>query len=145
MTTVSFHFNVIDRFNYVCRLARKGMAANVRTVLVADADTLDQVDQHLWLAAATDFLPHCRDTAAPAVLTRSPLLLTQSVAAVPKTEVLITLCASIPDGFENFERVIEVVGQQEHERAAARQRWRQYAATGLQLTRFDAAGKAGTA
>lgn len=138
MTTVAFHFNVSDRFDYLCRLARKALAADTRAVLVADADALERVDSDLWCACGTDFLVHCRDTAASAVLARSPLVLTSELRPALRGVVLVNLSQTVPEGYEAFERVIEVVGLDEPERGAARQRWRQYAAAGLPLTRFDA-------
>ena len=45
MSTVAFHFNVSDRFDYVGRLARKAQATGTRAVLVADADVLERIDR----------------------------------------------------------------------------------------------------
>jgi len=144
VTTVTFHFNVANRLDYVRRLARKEQAAGARSVVVADADTLEQLDSDLWLTATTDFLPHCRDMAPPRVRARSPLVLTSGVPSGPAADVLINLSDAIPQGVESFDRVIEVVGLDPQERSAARQRWRQYAAEKLELLQFDAGGRSTT-
>lgn len=138
MTSVSFHFNVSDCFDYVCRLARKAQAAHTSAVLLAEADLLERMDHDLWCVSATDFLAHSRATDTPGVRARSPLVLTSSLQPGLQGTVLVNLLATVSEGYEGFDRVIEVVGLEESERGAARQRWRQYAAAGLSLTRFDA-------
>jgi len=139
VSTVAFHFNVSDRFDYVCRLARKAQAAGAGAVFVADADVLERIDRDLWCLSGTDFLPHCRATASPGMQAHSPLVLTSRLQEPARQgTVLVNLLATVPEGYEGFDRVIEVVGLEERERSAARARWRQYAAAGLPLTRFDA-------
>jgi len=141
VTTITFHFNVSDPADYVGRLSRKAVAAAARTVVLADPDMLERIDHELWLTTATDFLPHCREDANQRVLMRSPLVLRSSLQGVSPADVLINLLDALPDGFEAFDRVIEVVGMDEPQRNAARQRWRHYTAAGLELARFDAQGR----
>jgi len=40
-------------------------------------------------------------------------------------------------GFERFERLIDVVGQEPAEREAGRERWRHYQSRGYTITRHD--------
>ena len=47
----------------------------------------------------------------------------------------------MPAGFERFERLIELVGTGEADRAHARTRWRHYAERGYQIKRHDVAAK----
>ena len=48
----------------------------------------------------------------------------------------------VPDGFERFERLIEVVTADEADRLQARQRWKHYAERGYAITRHDRAAEA---
>src|SRR5688572_7400082 len=84
----------------------------------------------LWTFDALSFLPHLRLRASvrptPAQL-RTPTWLVDDVAVVPDREVLLNVGASMVDGWEAFERVIEVVAADAEASAAARQRWRRYA------------------
>jgi DNA polymerase-3 subunit chi len=52
--------------------------------------------------------------------------------------MLLNLFAEIPADYTHYERVIEVVGLAEAERALARQRWRAYDQAQHRLTRHDA-------
>ena len=69
---------------------------------------------------------------------RSPVVLANQVVQVPvQPNVLVNLADEMPDGFEKFERVIEVVGTDGADRELARVRWRQYAERGYKILRHD--------
>ena len=65
------------------------------------------------------------------------MVLAESVRSAPHHQVLVNLGASVPDGFETFERLIEVVTEDEADRLQARERWKHYAARGYAITRHD--------
>ena len=137
MTDVAFHFNAPDRLAYCCRLLRKAVAGKARVVVTGLPDTLAQLDELLWTFSPTDFVPHCQIDSEAQVLAASPVVLAPSIGAAPHHQVLINLGASVPDGFERFERVIEVVGLEDEERQLARARWKHYTERGHAITRHD--------
>jgi DNA polymerase III subunit chi len=47
------------------------------------------------------------------------------------------LLPAVPDGFEQFDRVIEVVTQDDADRLSARARWKHYNELGYEITRHD--------
>jgi DNA polymerase III subunit chi len=49
----------------------------------------------------------------------------------------VNLGDAVPDGFEAFERLIEVVTPDDADRQQARERWKHYAARGYNITRHD--------
>jgi DNA polymerase-3 subunit chi len=53
--------------------------------------------------------------------------------------VLLNLSASCPPHFERFERLLEVVGADEAERAAGRERYRFYKSRGYAIANHDLA------
>ena len=61
--------------------------------------------------------------------------------AVTGPVVLVNLGDGVPEGFERFERMVEVVGGGEEDRASARDRWKHYASRGYAITRHDLAAK----
>ncbi|MEY4265718.1 MAG: hypothetical protein RIS90_253 [Pseudomonadota bacterium] len=144
MTEIAFHFNAPDRLAYTCRLLRKAVAAGARLVVTGPAEALDRLDTELWTLSATDFVPHCRAQAEPALLAASPVVLASDPESAPHQQVLLNLGTGVPPGFERFERVIEVVGLDDTDRQQARTRWRHYADRGYAMTRHDLALKAGT-
>jgi len=142
VTSIAFHFNVGDTVAYTCRLARKAVASGAKLVILVETEEQKVLDRHLWRLSAVDFLPHCATGAAERVVARSPIFLTTTLADAPHEDVLVNLCAQVPDRFSAFARVIEVVGLDDPSRQAARQRWRHYASAGVNLVRHDAQGGA---
>jgi DNA polymerase III subunit chi len=138
MTEVAFHFNAPDKLGYACRLVRKAVGSAAQVVVTGESGLLGQLDVALWTFQPLEFIAHCREPgAAPAVLRASPVVLTGAPRSAPHHEVLVNLGEVVPDGFEAFERLIEVVTADEADRQDARARWKHYAARGYNITRHD--------
>ncbi len=138
MTELAFHFGAPDKLAYTCRLLRKAVGSGAKVVLLAEAETVAQLDTDLWALSATEFVPHCVAGASESVLGRSPLVLASDPLLVPNlSEVLVNLTDTVPVGFERFERLIEVVSTDPADRDLARQRWRQYTELGYSIARHD--------
>jgi DNA polymerase-3 subunit chi len=139
MTEVAFHFNAPDKLGYACRLLRKAVGAGARVLVTGGADALRELDVALWTFAPLEFLPHCDGEATQVALAASPVLLAESVRFASHQQVLVNLGGAVPEGFERFERLIEVVTQGEDDRLDARSRWKHYADRGYAITRHDLA------
>jgi DNA polymerase III subunit chi len=137
MTEIAFHFNVSDKLMYGCRLLRKAYLSGANVVVTAEPEILAELDELLWSFSPADFVPHCRASAPENSLAGAPVLLVQSLAAGPEYGVLVNLGRGTPDGFERFERVIEVVTQADDDRLAARGRWKYYTDRGYAMKRYD--------
>jgi DNA polymerase-3 subunit chi len=59
-------------------------------------------------------------------------------------DVLVNLGDEVPQGFESFARLIEIVATDDHGRMTARQRWRHYSAQGYALKQHDLSKVAAT-
>ncbi len=141
MTEVAFHFNVPDRVAYACRLLRKAVSNGAKFVVTGPPDTLQQLDGALWTFSPIDFVPHCHLESAPCVVAASPVILAASTECLPHRQVLLNLGPLVAAGFEQFERVIEVVGLDDEDRQLARSRWKRYADRGYAIMRHDVALK----
>jgi DNA polymerase-3 subunit chi len=141
MTEVAFHFNAPDKLGYACRLLRKAVGTGARVMVTAQTEALRELDAALWTFAPLEFLPHAYGEATPVALAASPIVLAESVRAAPHQQVLVNLGDTVPDGFERFERLIEVVTNGEEDRLAARRRWKHYADRGYAITRHDLGGR----
>jgi len=138
MTEIAFHFNAPDKLAYACRLLRKAVAGGARAVVSGPDDMLARLDQQLWTFSALDFVPHCMLGSSPErVLAASPVVLAVDVLQAPALPVLVNLADLVPAGFERFERLIEVVSNDEEDRALARGRWKHYVARGYTIVRHD--------
>lgn len=138
MTDVAFHFGAPNKLDYTCRLLRKAVGSGAKVLVVADAAVLQRLDSDLWATSPTDFVAHCWNTADALTQKRSAVVLSSQVVPVSaQLKVLVNLAEGMPEGFENFERVIEVVGTDDTDRGWARVRWRQYTERGYQIRRHD--------
>ncbi len=146
MTRIDFHYNVADKLHYCCRLARKILKANQRAVLFhEDSEVLGQLDTLLWTFASTDFVPHV--LAKDALAGQTPLLLassqdiTQSAQGyelhLAHHEILVHLGKQAPPHFATFERLIEVVSQDDTDRQLARERVKHYRERGYPVQMHD--------
>jgi DNA polymerase-3 subunit chi len=140
VTDVAFHFGAPDKIAYTCRLLRKAVNARATIEVVADQATLGQISSQLWALSAADFLPHCHASDTGALRELSAVILTEGLDDnVPTRQVLINLGSGVPTGYERFERLIEVVGTDEGDRALARERWKHYTQAGYTIVRHDLA------
>jgi DNA polymerase III subunit chi len=139
MTEVDFHFNAPDKQAYACRLLRKAYLKGARLVVVTDPDSLASLDAALWTFAADAFLPHSREGDTPYVEARSPIRLYSEVPVNPGGDatVLVNLRSVMPDGYQAYRRIIEVVSTDPRDRDLARPRWMQYRSAGIEPRRHD--------
>jgi DNA polymerase III subunit chi len=143
MTEVAFHFNAPDKLGYACRLLRKAVGTGAQVMVTGESATLRELDVALWTFSALEFLPHCAGEAAPAMLAASPVVLAQSLRSAPHQQVLVNLGGTVPEGFERFERLIEVVTESEQDRLDARLRWKHYADRGYAIKTHDVTARPG--
>jgi DNA polymerase-3 subunit chi len=138
MTGVEFHFNAPDKVGYACRLLRKAVGKGAKVVVTGEPALLRELDTALWTFSPLEFVPHCHGASAgPAVLAASPVVLSEAAHTAPHQQVLVNLGPAVPEGFERFERLIEVVTGEEADRAQGRRRWKHYADRGYAIARHD--------
>ncbi|MDP1968157.1 MAG: DNA polymerase III subunit chi [Burkholderiaceae bacterium] len=137
MTELAFHFNVSGKVDYACRLLRKAVDKGARVIVTAQPELLRELDVALWTFDALEFVPHCRAGAEPAMLAASAVVLAASLESPAHQQVLVNMGEEVPSGFERFERLIEVVGQDEEDRLSARRRWKHYADRGYAIVRHE--------
>jgi DNA polymerase-3 subunit chi len=132
MTSIDFYTHVADRLEIAARLVAKAFAqhGNVR-VLTPDPVTTDALDRALWLKPPIAFLPHCR--VGSALAGQTPIWVDHVDDHPGPAAVLINLQRSPPSFFSRFERLAEIVGVDEAEVAAGRDRYRYYRERGYEL------------
>lgn len=153
MTEVDFHTGVADPAGFACRLLRKALRLGARVAVHADAPQLQALDALLWSFEPTEFLPHLRCTLPPApaqreMAARTPLWLLDalpSTSPAPAGTPPVLLClqwagAALPAAPGAFARVVEVVGAEPDELAAARLRFRRWREAGCSVRHHAAGG-----
>lgn len=140
MTQVFFYHGASDRIAAACALL-SGAYAKQKPMLVyaTEPEVASSVDRMLWTHPALSFVPHCR-TDSP-LAAETPILITDTLDTIAQDERLMNLSREIPPGFSRFENLIEVVGQDEDDRSAARDRVKFYKDRGYEVRYFDLSGR----
>ncbi len=136
MTEVFFYHGASDRLAAACALL-SGAYAKKKPMLVyvRENDVAASLDRMLWTSSALSFVPHCR--ADSPLAAETPILITDSLDTVAQEERLMNLSREIPPGFSRFQSLIEVVGQDDEDRTAARERVKRYKDAGHDVRYFD--------
>lgn len=136
MTQVFFYHGASDRIAAACALL-SGAYAKRKPILVyaREPEVASNLDRLLWTHSALSFVPHCR--ADSPLAAETPILITDQLDTIAQDERLMNLSREIPPGFSRFESLIEVVGQDEDDRSAARDRVKFYKDRGYDVRYFD--------
>jgi len=141
MTSIDFYFNTADKLQVACRLAGKAMAQGKRLLIYApQADTAQRIDRMLWTWQATGFVPHC--AAHDPLASETPVLIASAADAHSVCDVLLNLAPDTPPAFERYERLLELVAQDDEDRRAARGRYKFYRERGFRIADHDLGGAA---
>ncbi|MEX0584521.1 MAG: DNA polymerase III subunit chi [Natronospirillum sp.] len=132
MTRIDFHIlsctEVQLALDHVCRLTDKVWRKG-HTVLIHCEDTwLQDLDEHLWAFRPDAFVPHQLLSEGEA-----PVNLTSNEDCGSHHDVMINLSHQQPPGFSRFNRLIEVVFEEDALKAAKRTHYRFYQERGYPL------------
>jgi DNA polymerase-3 subunit chi len=110
---------------FACKLTEKAYKKGHKVYInTASGQQLKQLDDLLWTFRDGSFLPHgCyaeEDTGEQAIL------LGHAIEPDGPSDVLVNLANDIPTFFSRFNRVAELVGGDDSQREAARERFRFY-------------------
>jgi DNA polymerase-3 subunit chi len=116
-----------ERWTFVCRLTEKAYLRDLRVVILndtpADARALDDL---MWTFNDSSFIPHdvrldgeSMDPAAPVQLTALP-------AMPPPADLLVNLAARVPENWDRYARIAEIIDADEERRRLGRERFKYY-------------------
>jgi DNA polymerase III subunit chi len=133
MIEINFYSGVTHPLNAAAKLVAKAYASGKRVrVVTPDEATTQSLDRLLWEVPSESFIPHTVFTATHAAVT--PIIIDHSTTHEGAAEVLINLSLQSPTFFARFERLFELVGKDDAQTAAGRERWAFYKARGYQMT-----------
>lgn len=105
------------------KLAEKARAQQqTMAISLNDATTSAQFDDFLWYYQDIGFLPHELWQADTALTTGLYL----GYQNPPKADILVNLSTEIPDNYQQFKRLIEIVDQRPERKLACRQHYQFY-------------------
>jgi len=114
-----------------CRLTEKAWKQGHRVYInAASTEQLGELDNLLWTFRAGSFIPHAVYTGSDG---EQPVALGHATEPGDYNDVLVNLSSEVPAWFSRFNRVAELVGNDEQQRVAARDRYRFYQDRGYRL------------
>ncbi|MCL2658462.1 MAG: DNA polymerase III subunit chi [Betaproteobacteria bacterium] len=136
MTEIRFFHNAPEKLIAACRITAAAFRQGRKvTVLASNPSLAYRFDTLLWTFQALAFIPH---VAADSVLaSETPVLIASRLDATAPADVLINLDDAVPEGFERFAQLIEIVAQDLADREQARMRWGAYKKLGLSIEGND--------
>jgi DNA polymerase-3 subunit chi len=136
MTSIDFYFNADDRLQVACRLAAKAASQGKRLLVhTPDPELAGRFDKMLWTWQALAFVPHC--AAHDPLAAETPVLLSGGEETPAGCDVILNLGAGCPPHFERFARLLEIVGAEDAERDAGRERYKFYQTRGYKISSHD--------
>lgn len=140
MTQVFFYHNASDRLNAVAALISKAAQQKKAMLVYApDPHIADAIDRQLWVQQPTSFVPHVR--AHSPLAAETLVVIADTLENASQTQRLFNLSREIPPGFSRFASLIEVVGQDDEDRLAGRERVKFYKDRGYEIQFIDLAEK----
>lgn len=142
MTRIDFYSGVDDKQQIACELCQKAVESGARVLLFTmDEEATATMDKLLWEHPATAFIPHCcrKDPAEYEM----PVVVGHQTSDLPHYEVVINLQYACLPFFSRFERVIEVVGKDEGDVKAGRERFSFYRDRGYEINHQDLSDQPG--
>lgn len=113
----------------VCQLCQKAYNHQKKTLLLTqNTDQSTHFDHQLWVFSDDSFIPH--DVVQTDVF-ETPILIQDSAPQNCERQLLINLSADIPDNFAQYERIIELVT--ENNKPQTREHYRFYQERGYPI------------
>lgn len=139
MTRITFLHGAADRFQAAAQwLSHAARDSRQVAVCLASGEQLDQFDRFLWTHAALDFIPHCKS--GDPLVPDTPIVLTTQLDDSRQTRCVLNLTNGIPEKYENFDELVEIVSIDDTDRLPGRDRFRFYREQGHPLENRDISG-----
>jgi len=121
----------MQKLLFACRLTNKVYALGKRVfILTADEQQTRKLDQLLWTWSPGSFTPHqsCLDDDPP----DSPVYIGHQPPPSDFDDVLLNMTDKQPDCMNQFQRLLEFIGNDEKDKQAARSRYKIYREFGIE-------------
>lgn len=142
MTRIDFYFNVVDKPQLLATLVQAALVKrrNV-TVLARDVGNATEISAGLWQQQAESFMPNvlvnhdvaALNTVGLDLVALTPVVIHWQENALLQDDMLINLTETEPTFFSRFTQLIELVGDDEQDKIAARARYKFYRDRGYEI------------
>lgn len=136
MTKIRFYTDVTEPVALIQHLVNQAWARQRHvTIYVPDRDQAQAIGDQLWQQTADSFVPNALADAANAALT--PVHLAWLPTQIQQDDLLFNCQAALPKFFSRFRHVFELIGTEEADKMAGRQRWAFYRDRGYEIQHIN--------
>jgi len=118
---------------FACKLAEKSFRLGFKTTILTDTlEQAERLDRLLWTFRANSFVPHAiyqENKSHPA----NAVIISTQQAPEGWQHTLINLSSHFPEMLEQSEQVFELLDNDESQKQAGRERYRQYQALKIDI------------
>lgn len=138
MTRIDFYFNVANKQQLLAELVQGALNKRRQvTVLAGSAEKATEISVKLWQQPATSFIPNV--LVADALAAQTPVVIHWQPNNVLQDDMLINLTQTEPSYFSRFTQLVELVGEDEQDKLAARERYKFYRDRGYEIKNINQA------
>jgi DNA polymerase III subunit chi len=140
MTRINFYFNVANKQQVLADLVQSALLKRRQVMIwAADEKMASDISATLWQNKAESFLPnvqvnHLHASVTPVVIGSQG---SQFALDTMQDEWLINLTPNQPAFFSRFTQLVELVGEDEQDKLAARARFKFYRDRGYEIKSID--------
>lgn len=131
-----FYSNLVDKHVTLSILVFRAFEKRHQvTVLVENAQAANAIGEGLWQGPPTSFTPNV--IASHVFAKETPIVVDWQESQLYQDDVLINLTQQQPASFSRFRQLVELVGVDEGDKVAARQRFKFYRDRGYEIKHID--------
>lgn len=136
MTEIKFFFNVDNKLNFACKMAKRAYDDGRKLIVYAPSPKLaDEFDRLLWTFSQLSFVPHVK--AGHPLAAETPIVIANDDSGLTHHDSLLNIGDDPPPFFSRFDALREVVSSNADDRARARERVRFYKSRGFDVQTKD--------
>jgi len=132
MTRIIFYTNLNDKHTTLTALVQQALEKRHQvTILAENEKTACATSDILWESSAIGFIPNV--LSSHALASETPVVIDWQEKALFQDDILINLTQEQLISFSRFRELIELVGNNEDDKVAARQRYKFYRDRGYEI------------
>lgn len=138
MTRIDFYFNVANAQDVVADLVKSALIKHRQVTIVVDEQlAASKLGACLWQYKPESFLPNALSSSA--VAAQTPIVIHWQNQVLLQDDMLINLTVNQPAFFSRFTQLVELVTDVEHDKVAARARFKFYRDRGYDIKSINLA------
>ncbi len=136
MTRIDFYFNVVNKPQLLAELVQAALNRRRQVTIFAEsAEKSSEISANLWQQPVESFMPNVLIHHDAVALT--PVVIHWQKTPLLQDDMLINFTETEPSFFSRFTQLVELVGEEEQDKMAARARYKFYRDRGYEVKNIN--------